>query len=233
MESFRGSLDMQMHLKVVGGGHDGKLIAVNSDKFLIGRSEECQLRPKSESISRRHAAIVRKDGRILLIDLKSRNGTHVNEQKLDPSKAKVLKNGDVIRVGKLEFIAVMEVGIDKVKKSEIKTVEEAAARTASTAGDSRFEEVDVTSWLDEAEQIERRTGLEPVTRQFQLDESKKIDSASEQTVMEDKATEETKTDAKPGSKPKPGKMPVQSTKPTTASSKDAASETLRKLFGGR
>ena len=222
-----------MHLKVVGGGHDGKLIAVNADKFLIGRSEECQLRPKSESISRRHAAIVRKDGRILLIDLKSRNGTHVNEQKLDPSKAKVLKNGDVIRVGKLEFIAVLEVGIDKVKKPEIKTVEEAAARTANAVGDSRFEEVDVSSWLDEAEQIERRVGLEPITRQFQLDESSKVDTATEQTVMEDKANEDTKADAKPGSKAKPGKLAPQSNKPTTASSKDAASETLRKLFGGR
>jgi pSer/pThr/pTyr-binding forkhead associated (FHA) protein len=224
---------MQMHLKVVGGGHDGKLIAVNSDKFLIGRSEECQLRPKSESISRRHAAIVRKDGRILLIDLKSRNGTHVNEQLLDPSKAKVLKNGDVIRVGKLEFVAVLEVGIDKVKKPEIKTVEEAAARTASSVNDSRFEEVDVSTWLDEAEQIERRVGLEPITRQFQIDESSKVDIATEQTVMDAKDQAETKADVKPGGKQKPGKMPTVPTKPLTASSKDAASETLRKLFGGR
>lgn len=221
-----------MHLKVVGGGHDGKLIAVNSDKFLIGRSEECQLRPKSESISRRHAAIVRKDGRILLIDLKSRNGTHVNEQLLDPSKAKVLKNGDVIRVGKLEFIAVLEVGIDKIKKPEIKTVEEAAARTSSVH-DSRFEDVDVSTWLDEAEQIERRVGLEPITRQFQIDESSKVETSNEQTVMDAKSHEDTKADAKPTGKQKPGKMPTLPTKPMTASSKDAASETLRKLFGGR
>ena len=224
---------MQMHLKVVGGGHDGKLIAVNTDKFLIGRSEECQLRPKSESISRRHAAIVRKDGRILLIDLKSRNGTHVNEQKLDPSKAKVLKNGDVIRVGKLEFIAVLEVGIDKVKKPEIKTVEEAAARTASSVNDSRFEDVDVSTWLDEAEQIERRIGLEPVTRQFQIDESSKVEIAYDRTRIDGKSQEDTKTDAKPAGKSKPGKMPTLPAKPLTASSKDAASETLRKLFGGR
>lgn len=222
-----------MHLKVVGGGHDGKLIAVNSDKFLIGRSEECQLRPKSESISRRHAAIVRKDGRILLIDLKSRNGTHVNDQLLDPSKAKVLKNGDVIRVGKLEFVAVMEVGIDKVKKPEIKTVEEAAARTASSVNDSRFEDVDVSTWLDEAEQIERRVGLEPVTRQFQINDSSKVEIANDQTVIDAKSHEDTKADSKTPGKQKPGKMPIVPAKPLTASSKDAASETLRKLFGGR
>jgi pSer/pThr/pTyr-binding forkhead associated (FHA) protein len=223
---------MQMHLKVLGGGHDGKLIAVNIDKFLIGRSEECQLRPKSESISRRHCAIVRKDGNILLIDLKSRNGTHVNEKKLDPSKAKILKNGDKIRVGKLEFEALIEVGIDKVKKPEIKSVQEAAVRAAAAdAPDSRYEEVDVSMWLDEAEQIQRGTA-EPSTRQFHIDESSKIDMSSEHTVMEGKAGEETKADVKPG-KPKPGKLPPIPAKPMTNTSKDAASETLRKFFGGR
>ena len=224
---------MQMHLKVLGGGHDGKLISVNIDKFLIGRSEECQLRPKSESISRRHCAIVRKDGNILLVDLKSRNGTHVNEKKLDPSRAKILKHGDKIRVGKLEFEAVIEVGIDKVKKSEVKSVQEAAVRAATShdGTDSRFEEVDVSMWLDEAEQIERNTG-EPSTRQFQLDESSKVDLSTEQTVMEDKTAEETRTDVK-APKGKPGKLPTMPSKAITGSSKDAASETLRKFFGGR
>ncbi|MCA9134315.1 MAG: FHA domain-containing protein, partial [Planctomycetales bacterium] len=63
---------MQMQLKVVTGGHEGKLISVKHDKFLIGRSDECHIRPKSDSISRRHCAFVHKDGRILLVDLKSR-----------------------------------------------------------------------------------------------------------------------------------------------------------------
>lgn len=223
---------MQMHLKVIGGSLDGKLIAVNMDKFLIGRSEECQLRPKSESISRRHAAIVRKDGRILLMDLKSRNGTHVNENKLDPSKAKVLKNGDRIRVGKLEFEAVIEVGIDKVKKPEVKSVGDAAARVANDVGDSRYEEVDVSTWLEEAEQIERSSMNDPVTRQFQMDDSSKVDIKTEQTVVDAKDTDETKADGKPN-KGKPGKLPPLPTKPQTATSKDAASETLRKFFGGR
>jgi pSer/pThr/pTyr-binding forkhead associated (FHA) protein len=222
---------MQMHLKVIGGTLDGKLIAVNMDKFIIGRSEECQLRPKSESISRRHAAIVRKDGRILLMDLKSRNGTHVNDNQLDPSKAKVLKNGDRIRVGKLEFEAVIEVGIDKVKKTEVKTVSDAAARVADPH-DSRYEEVDVSTWLEEAEQIERSNVNDPITRQFQMDESSKVEIKTEQTVIDSKETDETKADVKP-SKSKPGKLPPIPAKAKTASSKDAASETLRKFFGGR
>ncbi|MEZ6135125.1 MAG: FHA domain-containing protein [Pirellulaceae bacterium] len=219
---------MQMQLKVANGGQAGKLISVNHDKFLIGRSDECHLRPKSESISRRHCAIVRKEGRILLIDLKSRNGTIVNDKKLDPSKAKVLKDGDHIVVGKLEFIAVIEAGIANVKKPEVKDVKDAATRAADSRGDSRYEEVDVSSWLDEADQFERRSD-EPETRQFQLSNAA---ADSESTVMDIKAEEETKADGKK-QKQTPGKLPKPSAKPTTSNSKDAASETLRKFFSGR
>jgi pSer/pThr/pTyr-binding forkhead associated (FHA) protein len=219
---------MQLQLKVVTGGHEGKLISVNQDKFLIGRSDECHIRPKSDSISRRHCAFIRKEGRILLIDLKSRNGTYVNDQKLDPSKAKVLKNGDHIKVGKLEFIAVIEAGVSNVKKPEVKDVKDAAARTVATATDSRFEEVDVSSWLEEPDQFERRD-TDPETRQFHLNPQQ---AAPDSTVMDVKAEEETKADhLKP--KGKPGKLPTIPKGPTTENSKDAASETLRKFFSGR
>jgi pSer/pThr/pTyr-binding forkhead associated (FHA) protein len=222
---------MQMQLRVVTGGHEGKLISVNHDKFLIGRSDECHIRPKSESISRRHCAFVRKDGRILLIDLKSRNGTYVNDQKLDPAKAKVLKNGDHIKVGKLEFIAVIEAGVSNVKKSEVKDVKDAAARTATTpSSDSRFEEIDVSSWLEEADQFERRH-QEPETRQFQLNAEQT--ASPDSTVMDVKAEQETRTDHVKPPKGKPGKLPAIVKTHTAENSKDAASETLRKFFSGR
>lgn len=220
---------MQMQLKVLSGSHEGKLIAVNHDKFLIGRADECHLRPKSDSISRRHCAILRKDGNILLVDLKSRNGTSVNDKMLDPAKAKILKNGDRIKVGKLEFIAVIEAGIANVKKDEVKSVKEAAERTAAAAvTDSRYEDVDVNAWLEEADQFERR-GDEPDTRQFQFSEGDATD-----TVMDIKSESETKAESKPDAreKKKPGKLPPIPQKPGATSSKDAASETLRKFFGG-
>lgn len=223
---------MQLQLKVLTGGHQGKLISINHDKFLIGRSDECHLRPKSESISRRHCAIIRKDGRILLVDLKSRNGTEVNGKKLDPSRAKILKAGDHIKVGKLEFQAVLEAGVSNVKKSEVKNVKEAAARAAENVNDSRYEEVDVSSWLEEADQVERRVDG-PITRQFQIEEDSS-ELSTESTVMDVKAEEETKAEALgKGKKKKPGKLPPVPNKPMTDNSKDAASETLRKFFSGR
>lgn len=219
-----------MHLKVLGGTQDGKLVSVNQEKFVIGRSDECQMRPKSESISRRHCAIVQKEGRILLLDLKSRNGTFVNDKQLDPSKAKVLKNGDKIRVGKLEFEAVLEVGISKTKKPEVKDVKEAAARSADVSSESKYEEIDVSQWLEEADQIKRETSSSaPITRQFKQGDIVKVDGANDATVMEAEAEQDTKSDANKG----PKKLPKGPTKPMAASSKDAASETLRKFFSGR
>ena len=222
---------MQMQLRVANGAHKGKLIAVKHDKFLIGRSDDCHLRPKSESISRRHCAIVHKKGKILLIDLKSRNGTEVNGKKLDPTKAKILKNDDHIKIGKLEFIAVLEAGVKNVKKSEVKDVKEAAVRSAEKVSDSRFEEIDVSGWLDEPEQIER-TGTETITRHFELPENTEL---SGETVMDEASEQETQAeenDPRRRKKEAPGKLPKMPTKPTTGNSKDAASETLRKFFSG-
>lgn len=221
---------MQIQLRVANGAQEGKLIKVKHDKFLIGRSDECHLRPKSESISRRHCAIVQKKGKILLVDLKSRNGTEVNGKKVDPSKAKILKNEDHIKIGKLEFVAVMEAGVNSVKKSEVKDVKEAAARVESMS-DSRFEEVDVSSWLDEPNQSQQaNSGTETITRHFEIPESSETELSGE-TVMEEQASSETQEDTKKEKK-KPGKLPPISKRPSTGNSKDAASETLRKFFSG-
>ena len=219
---------MQVQLRVANGAQEGKVIQVKHDKFLIGRSDDCHLRPKSESISRRHCAIVHKQGKILLLDLKSRNGTELNGKKLDPSRAKVLKNDDHLKIGKLEFTVVMEAGVTSVKKSEVKDVKEAAERSASSVNDSRFEEVDVSSWLDEPNQSHSST--ETVTRQFELPESTEI---SGETVMDEEAVAETQAeDSTIKKKGKPGKLPPVPKKQAQGNSKDAAQETLRKFFSG-
>lgn len=217
---------MQMQLKVLSGGHAGKLIAINHDKFMIGRSEGCHLRPKSDAISRRHCAIVQKDNRFLLVDLKSRNGTLVNDHLLEATKPKLLKDGDRIKIGNLEFIAVIvAAGLASTKKEEVKSVKQAAERTAQSSHPAG-EEVDVSLWLEEADTFERR-GLQPDTRNFQIAAAAAVD----ETITEIKADLDTHTDLP--AKGKPGKLPPVSNQPSTANSRDAASEALRKFLGGR
>jgi len=232
---------MQVSLKVLTGNHEGKLIPVKDEKFFVGRSESCQLRPKSDSISRRHCAIVQKEGKVLLLDLKSRNGTFVNDKQLSPDKAKVLKSGDKIKIGQLEFEISIEVGLATAKKPEVSTVREVADRLSEqkTMMDSR-ESFDIASWLLEADQIDRQTTLDPETRQFKADDTAFLEveqvapsESDEEKPSAQESDEAEATKLKRPEKKGPIKLPKASNAPTTKNTKDAAAETLKKYFGGR
>ncbi len=54
-----------------------------------------------KGVSRRHAAIIRRDGSLHIKDLGARNGTFLNGQKLVPEQPRVLRDGDEIRLGRL------------------------------------------------------------------------------------------------------------------------------------
>ena len=241
---------MQVKLKVLSGSHEGKEIGVATEKFLIGRSESCQLRPKSESVSRKHCIIVLKDNRVLVQDLKSRNGTYVNDKRLPVDKAKVLKAGDQLRIGKLIFELVIEHGLQSAKKPEVADVGDAAARTVEAGShDSRFEAVDVSAWLDEADQIDRVRKLsDPETRQFRLDqvasdsgtdekeeeeEEVSADSGDSTELSVSEADSELKKRQRPEKQKEPGKLPKDFQKSMTDNSRDAADNALKRFFSGR
>lgn len=220
---------MQVSLKVVSGTHEGKIIPIKDEKFLIGRGESCQLRPKSESISRKHCAIVQKDGRLLLVDLKSRNGTFINEKQVSSDKAKILKNGDRLRCGQLEFEILLEVGIANSKQTEVQSVKEAAGRMTEQSNQDSRESVDIGSWLSEADQVDRSVEFE--TRQIAIEDT--TQSAGTQIAKGESATPQPVKLTRP-EKREPMKLPKQTvTGPATKDTKDAASETLKKYFGGR
>lgn len=61
-----------------------------------------------KGVSRRHAAIIRKDGSLYLVDMSSANGTFLNGQKLVPQQPRVLRDGDDIRLGHLTIRITFE-----------------------------------------------------------------------------------------------------------------------------
>lgn len=66
----------------------------------IGRSADADIVLLDERVSRIHCGLRLWDGDFYIKDLKSRNGTWVNNEKVDVAK---LKGGDVIRVGSTSF----------------------------------------------------------------------------------------------------------------------------------
>lgn len=68
---------------------------------LIGRAEDCAIRVADPLASRHHAEIRREPWRYVLVDLGSRNGTHVNGQLLTAPHQ--LQHGDLILVATTPF----------------------------------------------------------------------------------------------------------------------------------
>ena len=90
-----------VQLKVMQGTTAGRDIEIPSPKCLIGRERGCDLKVNSETISRRHCLIITTKKEVVVRDLKSRNGTFVNDiQVVDEV---VAANGDVLRVGSKHF----------------------------------------------------------------------------------------------------------------------------------
>ncbi len=77
-------------------------IALQGQDLDVGRSRKCQIRVVEDSTSRRHASIVNREGRYLLVDHGSRNGTFVNGKRIQG--AITLQHRDRIRIGKTDFL---------------------------------------------------------------------------------------------------------------------------------
>ena len=122
---------MQVSLKVVGGKNDGRLIKINVPEFVIGRGDTAHLRPQSDLVSRAHCSILVQDGKVVLRDLESRNGTYLNDERLEGEQ--VITLGDRLRVGRLQFEFLIDHSLAGSKKPKVEGVREAAARTAGSA----------------------------------------------------------------------------------------------------
>ena len=97
---------MKVSLVVAQGAHAGKSIPIPTPQFLIGREASCQLRPASEIVSKRHCAILVRDGRVFIRDFGSTNGTFLNDQKVVEEQE--ITAGDNLKVGPLEFTLKIE-----------------------------------------------------------------------------------------------------------------------------
>jgi pSer/pThr/pTyr-binding forkhead associated (FHA) protein len=101
---------MKLSLVVLTAGNkmEGKTLEVKLAQFLVGRDPQCHLRPASALISKRHCALLQRDGKAFVRDFDSTNGTFVNDQ---PVKGELeLHNNDQLKIGPLLFAVRLEAG---------------------------------------------------------------------------------------------------------------------------
>lgn len=88
-------------LEVLKGKTPGQLIEVQAERTMFGRHPHCQVVLENAAVSRYHSQIVDVHGDFFVEDLRSRNGTHVNESVVEGRRQ--LKDKDVIRVCDFAF----------------------------------------------------------------------------------------------------------------------------------
>jgi pSer/pThr/pTyr-binding forkhead associated (FHA) protein len=98
-------MNLKLFVGVAGGGA-GKALVISRPSFLIGRDASCQLCAASSEVSRRHCLLIIEGERVLLQDLGSKNGTFVNDLRVEGQVE--LRHKDRLRVGPLSFIVSVE-----------------------------------------------------------------------------------------------------------------------------
>jgi pSer/pThr/pTyr-binding forkhead associated (FHA) protein len=219
-------------LIVATGKSAGRSIAIKRNQLLIGRAEQCDIRPLSEEVSRRHCQVTVGPAEVWVEDLGSRNGTYVNDVRI-AERTKVA-DGDLIKVGSLELRV-------------------SCTMPAVSSGGS---EDDVSRWLMADDQP---AGMSDTTRTLQTnpaDSVADLDASNihggERTTANTEAAAEgsfvSGIDAVPkdeasgsdsrsalealkAAKSKPSGLPQGAAKKAAAdSSRDAAAEALKKFF---
>lgn len=99
---------LNAELRVISGKQAGNVIPLAEGRFLIGREEDCHLRPGNDLVSRHHCVFKMDEFTLRIRDLGSTNGTFVNGERL---RGEVMLNtGDQVKVGTLEFEVVINEG---------------------------------------------------------------------------------------------------------------------------
>jgi hypothetical protein len=88
-------------LRVVTGADRGRVYPELRPPITIGREEGNSVQVNDERVSRYHVKIQEDDGRLVVTDLDSTNGTRVNGH---PCSLKILRYGDTISIGRTVLI---------------------------------------------------------------------------------------------------------------------------------
>lgn len=97
---------MDVNLVLCKKSGRSKAFPLPSTVTVVGRRQDCDLCIPLNIVSRRHCEFNLDEGSLSVRDLESRNGTFVNGEQI--SDEKILKAGDRVQIGPLNFIAQID-----------------------------------------------------------------------------------------------------------------------------
>lgn len=94
-------------LLVRQGPQENQRFVLSGDEIILGRSDDSHIVLDDVTVSRSHAKITRVDNEWQIEDLKSLNGTYLNQNRVEKA---ALKAGDELQVGKYRFSFLLPKG---------------------------------------------------------------------------------------------------------------------------
>jgi pSer/pThr/pTyr-binding forkhead associated (FHA) protein len=76
-------------------------ITFDTPRVVLGRGEGCDVRLPDPTISHRHASLRQRGTDYIVVDEASTNGTFVGPVRLPPHTPRIVRNGDLIRLGRI------------------------------------------------------------------------------------------------------------------------------------
>src|SRR5687768_6355216 len=133
-------------------------ITFDAPRIVIGRGDGCEVRLPDPSVSHRHASLRQRGTDYIVIDEGSSNGTFVGAVRLSPQAPRVLRSGDLIRVGRIWLevrieqalptpntqLATKELALSLVAAALAEQGERSAARVFVAEGPDAGVEVSIT-----------------------------------------------------------------------------------------
>jgi predicted component of type VI protein secretion system len=232
---------MELTIKLLTGKSSGKEVKIPVNKFLIGRADDCHLRPHSDMVSRHHCVLLTEEGFCAVRDFGSRNGTFLNDEQVVGQRE--LRNGDRVKVGNLEFEIQLTSSVGGKKRPKVKDVKDAAVRTAAGSAPVK-DDGDISDWLTIDESSEsKRPAKETAAAHLSNRETTFLKAPTDETTTvpavdkTDKKPEEAGAEAAPrgadAAKRLFGGKIVVPPKDPPKNSHEAATQALKKLFNAR
>ena len=106
-------------------------ITFDAPRIVIGRGDGCEIRLPDPSVSHRHASIRQRGSDYVVIDEGSSNGTFVGPVRLSPQAPRIVRSGDLIRVGRI-WLELSTAQVLPTQNANLTTKEIALALVASS-----------------------------------------------------------------------------------------------------
>jgi pSer/pThr/pTyr-binding forkhead associated (FHA) protein len=99
-------------IQVVEGPMKGARFDMDKEVLFVGRAAENDIKIQDDAVSRRHLKIFSVENCYFIEDLKTKNGTMINGEPLDPGFARLITENDLIQLGS-SIIRLEGIGVNK------------------------------------------------------------------------------------------------------------------------